>query len=506
MKFMPLLGLSALVLLQLAGCSTTSLKSQDRGRMEAAREASIDMRGMLEAYYDGPMVLDQSWYLPDDHDGQNQGTQALAEKFARALVWQQPFVIGTVGSSVVAGYGNCRSDCYQQQLQRLFGPVLLAGGVKLEVRNTGQGGDCGDSFDNQVWCLPMLVGTDVDVTHYSWTYYEAGRHDDFIPAHEMFYRWSLMLEHSPVPQLIYANGCEKFSTRDQALLEAYAPFGSDVLCMKKGLDKIGYESGKWGEIGDGLHDTNRDGELADVSDQRRNSLGVVYRNWHPGPLLFQTTADALAWRYSAALLLALDWIDEEENPRQRWPEKPVQLAFEELPHPLECPEPWCTTPTIPVCINFEQPTFGTSEINLVNPEQSGWTWTPGREIQKYVPKDEINLPQCLHPNRCSGWGVETGQQADWLTFTLSSLDVGLVAVCCGKKSCGSDMLEAGVEFKLNGKKPDVEAEVFGRSKCVQVQPRFPQSGVPADQRTVTLEIRVPAREKPLPPITHVFGL
>ena len=102
----------------------------------------------------------------------------------------------------MAGYGNCRLDCYQQQLQRLLGPVLAIASVKLEVRNTGQGGNCGDSFKNQVWCIPMLVGDDVDVTHYSWTYFEAGNPDDYVAMHhEMFFRWSLLMPRAPVPEL-----------------------------------------------------------------------------------------------------------------------------------------------------------------------------------------------------------------------------------------------------------------------------------------------------------------
>ena len=35
-------------------------------------------------------------------------------------------------------------------------------------------------------------------------------------------------------------------------------------------------------------------QVADA--ERRDSLGVVWRNWHPGPLLFQTVADSLGAR------------------------------------------------------------------------------------------------------------------------------------------------------------------------------------------------------------------
>ena len=39
---------------------------------------------------------------------------------------------------------------------------------------------------------------------------------------------------------------------------------------------------------------------------RKKSLGVVFRNWHPGPLGFQVVADGLLYYYTAAMLRALD--------------------------------------------------------------------------------------------------------------------------------------------------------------------------------------------------------
>ena len=75
---------------------------------------------------------------------------------------------------MIAGFDNCHYDTYQKQLERLMEPVWEAAGVAFEVRNAGEGGDCGDSVDKQVWCLRRLVGDDVDMIHYSWTYFEAG--------------------------------------------------------------------------------------------------------------------------------------------------------------------------------------------------------------------------------------------------------------------------------------------------------------------------------------------
>lgn len=510
-----LLFVFATVLSGIAGCSSqhtvkgSDWTDYDRVRMQVLRGDVTGLRDMLQTYYDGPEVLDHSWYLSPENTSRQQGIDFLAAKFARAIVWQEPLIIGTIGSSVAAGHDNCRFDCYQQQLERLLGPLLARAGVTLEVRNTGQGGDCGDSFDNQIWCLPMLAGDDIDIAHYSWTYFEAGQRDRAPVAHEMFYRWSLMMEHAPVPQLIYANDCGKLQKRDQKLLEIYAVYGTDILCMTRGLAKRGYERREWGEMGNPLHETTREGAEADVSASRRASLAVMYRNWHPGPLLFQTTADVLAWRYSEALLQALDWIDGEANPGTRWPKRPIKLTLADLPVPTECTEEWCNVAGPPVCINFEQPVFGRPGVQLLEAIEKGWVFEEGEPLwQRALPAEERDLPKCQHPNRCSGWQVPAGQQSGDLSFNLPELKLGMVAACCGSKGCGEKMLEAGAQFLIDGQPPDSPPEVLWQSKCVQVQGRFSESQphLGTDGRTVRLDISLPPLEQSLPPITHVFGL
>ncbi len=514
-----MLCLLAIVLTGLFGCSSIQeLRSPqapawthaDRVRMGELADAVNQMRAMLLDYYAGPLVLEHSWMLPLDHPLRNQGIHFLAAKFARSIVWEEPLVIGTIGSSVLAGHDNCRYDCYQQQLTRLLGPVLATAGSRLEVRNTGQGGNCGDSFDNQIWCLPMLAGKDIDIAHYSWTYFESGMPEKATMAHEMFYRWSLLMDHAPVPQLIYAGGCKGLPRRDLELLDNYAAFGTDILCMTRGLEELGYKRREWGEMGHPLHETSREGAAPGTSELRKNSLSVMYRNWHPGPLLFQTTADVLAWRYSEALLKALEWIRDESDPKARWPRKPVKLELADLPENKVCPEEWCNATGLPVCVNFEQPVFGQPGVELLDTTDQGWVFEEGEPLIQYViPKEEKDLPQCLHPNRCSGWRVPPNQQVGALSFSLPDLRVGMVAVCCASKGCGKKMLEAGVTFLLDNQVPESPPEQMWADKCVQVQARFPVSARGQEssvERTLRLDVTQPALGKPPPAITHVFGL
>ena len=84
---------------------------------------------------------------------------------ARALVTsdQKEFIIGTIGSSVAAGHDNCNYDSYERQMERTFGPVWKAAGMKLVCQNAGEGGGCGDDFANQVFCIKQNVSPNIDI-------------------------------------------------------------------------------------------------------------------------------------------------------------------------------------------------------------------------------------------------------------------------------------------------------------------------------------------------------
>lgn len=192
---------------------------------------------------------------------------------ARAVVWKEKFIVGAIGSSVTAGHDNCAYDSYENQLERTMAKVWEAAGVEWEVRNAGEGGGCGDSFRNQIFCTRQMVGDDVDAIHYSWTYYEAnglneaGR-PDILLKHEEFVRFALSMARSPAPLFINTGG-EKGNCpsvvdgAENGLLQKYAKWGINGVCLQAGLithegDESQcypkcYEGKKWGAVGDGTH-------------------------------------------------------------------------------------------------------------------------------------------------------------------------------------------------------------------------------------------------------------
>lgn len=206
---------------------------------------------------------------------------------------QKEFVIGTIGSSVAAGHDNCNYDSYENQLQRTFGPVWEAAGMTLVCQNAGEGGGCGDNFSNQVFCIKQNVSPNVDIVHYTWSYFEVGNNMDALVARENLVRWTQMLPRQPPVHVLNVEGSTPASDEEKQLATHYALYGYDAFYMryaylqgghdydteaKNGLDRFG-----WGVVGDGYHNTTRYGELEE-DEGRKESLGVVLRNWHPGPL------------------------------------------------------------------------------------------------------------------------------------------------------------------------------------------------------------------------------
>lgn len=143
-------------------------------RVQTTRQAAQSLINTLQEYYGGKeksenMML-QSWLTPwnfENTTGDNGMVDKLVDTMARALVTddQTDFIIGTIGSSVAAGHDNCNYDSYELQMERTFGPVWEAAGMKLVCQNAGEGGGCGDDFSNQVFCIKQNVSPDIDIAH-----------------------------------------------------------------------------------------------------------------------------------------------------------------------------------------------------------------------------------------------------------------------------------------------------------------------------------------------------
>lgn len=560
-----------------AASATTSVHEETvaalHTRLKSLLVAIANSSQLLLSYYaeDGDShaagkVLEQSYAL---HTGEahRKGIEFLAHKAARALVWRDRFVVGAMGSSVTAGHDNCHSDSYEAQLERLMAPVWAAGGAELEVRNAGQGGGCGDSYANQVPCMRQILGDDVDEIHYCWTYFENPSHRSSMIAmyHEAFVRWGLLMERSPAALILEADSgieptldgkqacepikdvleyarCRRTLLRNQSgpecgtesdaeLLKAYGPLGANVLCMTNGLVKRGYRGKVWQAVGDTLHNTTREGEQQE-NKERRQSLGVVWRNWHPGPLLFQTVADVIAHRHLVALKVAIGMIKAEANPWARWPRRPKLLVrTRDLPAPVSHSfAGWLDLDEPPGCAYYELPSYGKAQVYIQDEEAAASDWEHDQSpTSMLVPREETDLPGCAHADACAGYVMATALRpvaprsplkvrrsdvpppplpplppedlvragaiaratADRsyirpLSFMLPRMKVGFISVCCdipshfhpekGQSDCVTLLVEGGALFTFDA----ASVEPLSRpkshrpqgSKCVVLQERF----------------------------------
>lgn len=141
--------------------------------------------------------------------------------------------------------------------------------MEFTFQNAGEGGGCGDSYENQIWCVKQNISPNVDVVHYEWTYFEHGR---AAGEHESLLRWIQMLPKQP-PLHIFNTGKHK-KDNDDKLVEYYARYGFNVFYMNTGFMNGGHEEEdrfSWGHVGDGYHNTTRYGELEE-DDLRKTSL------------------------------------------------------------------------------------------------------------------------------------------------------------------------------------------------------------------------------------------
>lgn len=331
------------------------------------------------------------------------------------------------------------------------------------------------------------MGSDVDFTFYSWTYFEAGQHAPSLSSvHELFVRWSLMMPRGPIPTILYAQGVGEYQESGElkSKFTRYGKFGFNALSITKGiLEHLTEKPPAWGDIGDGLHTTTRYGEAE--TPQRKKSLGVFYRNWHPGPLGFQVAADAIAWRFAVAGIRAAELLADGAH----YDHSPQPVPFVDL-GPAQCeevdehkqrPPPlmrsgFCSANALPSCINHELPTFGTPQIQsvAVDDTQNPMISRTVTDVEvraapnsTLIPVEERNLEKCMHADHCRG------ARSRFMTYVLPKMTVGHIKVCCPQLmggECGDLLLNATYFL---GKKQLLNAREDNPRKCVIVQEQFP---------------------------------
>jgi len=473
----------------------------DISHLLAAQKQAQSEIDMLRAYYGKytAKVLDGNDGLVFGFAGAN-GAPSNPESFrrtsdviARALVHGETIKLGYIGSSVMCGHDNCYYDSFPAQLERLLNRTFAAAGSGVESRNACQGGTCGDSYENQIFCMQHMIGSDVDFVHYEWTYFEQNEPEQY---HELATRFALNLPKSP-PMFIFNCDTTPWAGNKRTndlLAEAYAKYGANGASLVGGLMASGVYKGKvWAAVGDGMHDTTRYG-ASETQQARKESLGVVFRNWHPGPLGLQYVADLAGYLYLRALVDAVDRIKADASPKITWPKVPPPAL--ELPKPVVIKDrlllPLAMLEEPPGCLTVQLATFGQSTVvvsdnaeDTLNPyhdkvkklssSDDAWSLNVNAPNMDMVPRAERGMgAMCMPPDHCAYFVEPKAAKDTPLVFRLPKMSVGLIVLCGYGKSGGQAFsLPGAVSIEFDGAKLDTSHfTVFPQPKCTALQLKF----------------------------------
>jgi len=237
-------------------------------------------------------------HLPTDARSFNRTSDVVA----RALLHSEPLRLGFVGSSVMCGHDNCYRNSFPSQLAAFVGDAFASAQAPVEVRNACQGGECGGSYQSQIFCVRNMVGDDADMLFYEWTYFETDRDVEWY--HETLVRWLARLPKAP-PLVIFNCDSAPWSGSDGVnarLLDAYAAFGANGISLGNGLREGNWTGVHWGETGDGIHREPRNGANGQVFVNWRACLGplpraraVVGRATHAEPQQTPARSGSSTW-------------------------------------------------------------------------------------------------------------------------------------------------------------------------------------------------------------------
>jgi len=318
------------------------------------------------------------------------------------------------------------------------------------------------------------------------------------------------------------NHGDKDLKSDDKLAQKYGPtIGFNKMCMMSpAAEGAGYQKKKH-KVGDNMHFYTRN--AAHASSTRQQSSGVVFRNWHPGPLLFQSAADALGWRYSVAVLRAIDAILKVDDPKKVWDPYPPRPDVLDTPSVHNYEPKWSPDEDeLPNCYNGESPTYGVPSVEWIDVDHPEYPDYLDKSIYMWqrfyagttglVPSSEKKFDYCWHIDRCAGWRHRDGPKlmetdTGWLVFKLPKLKTGYVGFCLtGEK----DKSLPGWEVMMNGKRvepPNGQQWTMSvGGKCILVWKTFPdEESRNRDHHFLAMQLRAIGGARHARP-DHIFGV
>ena len=197
------------------------------------------------------------------------------------------FVVGIMGTSIIAGMDNCWAAAFPPLLERQLRPLLAPLGLRAEVRGAGQNGD-GPSSGGQILCSVSRYGDKLDalIVNYHMIPLDLGQ------LAELYNGW--MARNTHVTSMF---GFEEIELQRTGMISIT---GKELFEAQPGWEY--WPKGAkhhWGRVTDpACHTVTREGFDA-----------TFMQNWHPGPAGFQMWADRQMWLYTQVFVWALEYLE-----------------------------------------------------------------------------------------------------------------------------------------------------------------------------------------------------
>lgn len=446
---------------------------------ETVKRHVTQWRSKLVEYYEASGVLESNIIPSRGKGGYEEGMDKLAESFAWSIVNKRPVRIGVLGTSVVAAADNCFHYAYPLQLGRMLAPLFRLAGSDVEIRTSGQNGD-GWTADGQTRCLSSILGPtdELDIVQFGWWMIPT-------PVPMMEEATRRLLARGIFPH--FSSGLTNI--RDESAKSRYYRLG--LMEIANGNWEA-LDEGRWFPALGKSH-WGRQGDNRCHRQTREGAPGVLYYNWHPGPLGFQILADHWAYRYTGALASALEMIKAEAEKgadalRSRFPAERRRVTA--LPSPIDPHTAAFNNGYDDVrCAVGQHPSWGTNS-NITswlvdkdaaeNPhkgEPQSWrvqqtkakAWF-GRCVQTFAgtpgnPEYE-HRPDCDHPD--DGFSLVGDRNSGWAVFKLPNLVHGNVYMCNKEKRSGVTRHLCDPQVFLNADEVTVDWGHRAFGTCVPV--------------------------------------